>query len=50
VANTERPAVFRKVLVRVRDSFILECHIDTDEANGAALCNGDELVILGVSD
>lgn len=35
--NSLRPVVFREVLVRVRDSFSLSLHLDTDEANAAGL-------------
>ncbi len=37
----ERSVIFNNVLVRVRDDFVLELHIDTDEANAAGLNNGD---------
>ncbi len=36
----ERALTFDNVLIRVRDDFVLEMHIDTDEANAAALSNG----------
>jgi len=31
----ERGLVFDQVLVRVREDFTLDCHLDTDEANAA---------------
>lgn len=42
----DRGLVFDNVLVRVRDDFALDCHLDTDEANAAMLNNGDEVEIL----
>ncbi|MDH5657308.1 MAG: phosphate propanoyltransferase [Spirochaetia bacterium] len=36
-----RDLIFGDVLVRVKDSYILEMHIDTDEANAAELQRGD---------
>ncbi len=42
----ERSVIFENVVARVGAQMILECHLDTDEANAAALKNGDEVVIL----
>ncbi len=42
-----RALIFDQVLVRVHESFALDCHLDTDEANAAMLNNGDEVEILG---
>jgi len=42
----ERGLVFDNVLVRVRNDFALEMHIDTDEANAALLNNGDVVEVL----
>ncbi len=42
----ERAVVFENVVVRVREDFALEMHIDTDEANAAALSNGDKVEVV----
>ncbi|KJF77821.1 hypothetical protein UA70_27750 [Raoultella planticola] len=36
-SNGERQLTFDEVVVRVRDDFALEFHIDTEEANAAGL-------------
>jgi putative phosphotransacetylase len=41
----ERGCIFKNVLVRVHPSFRLEFHIDTDEANGVGLSNGDVVTL-----
>jgi len=42
----ERPLIFEQVLVRVRSDFIMDLHLDTDEANAAGLKNGDLVTII----
>ena len=41
-----RGLVFDNVVARVSDKMALECHLDTDEANAAALKNGDSVTIV----
>lgn len=42
----DRSIIYENVLVRVRDDFALEMHVDTDEANAALLHNGAEVEIV----
>ena len=41
-----RALIFEDVLVRVREDFAPEMHVDTDEGNAAMLSNGQELEII----
>lgn len=45
-ADNERGTVFNNVQIRVDDSFTLEMHIDTDEANASKIATGDVVLIL----
>lgn len=45
-AGNERGTVFNHVQIRVDESFTLEMHIDTDEANAATISTGDTLEIV----
>ena len=45
-ADNERGTVFNHVKIRVNESFTLEMHIDTDEANASKIKNGDKVTII----
>ncbi len=45
-ADNERGTIFNHVLIRVNDSFTLEMHLDTDEANAAKISTGTTVRIL----
>lgn len=45
-AGEGRGLVFDNVVVRVSDNFVLEYHIDMDEANAAGIKNGDSAYLL----
>lgn len=42
----DRGVMFKNVLIRANEAFALEFHIDTDEANGAGVKNGDFVNIV----
>ncbi|MGI6552938.1 MAG: phosphate propanoyltransferase [Bacillota bacterium] len=46
IVDGERGLIFNNVLIRVREDFALEIHLDTDEANAALLNNGDKVIML----
>ncbi len=41
-----RSIIFNNVVIRVRHDFVLDFHIDTDEANAAGLCNGEMVTAI----
>ena len=45
-ADNERGTVFNNVQIRVDESFTLEMHIDTDEANASDIKSGDKVTIV----
>jgi len=45
-AENERGTVFNHVKIRVDDSFTLEMHIDTDEANAANIITGQTVTLI----
>ena len=44
-ADNERGTLFNQVQIRVDESFTLEMHIDTDEANAAGIRTGQTVII-----
>ena len=46
VGGLERRVIFEKVLIRVSDSYRLDMHLDTDEANAASIKNGSTAEII----
>lgn len=44
--QNERAVIFDEVLIRVDNSFTLEMHIDTDEANAAKISTGDTVKLF----
>ena len=45
-ADNERGTVFNHVQIRVDESFTLEMHIDTDEANAVKISTGETVTII----
>lgn len=45
-SDNERGTVFNHVKIRVDDSFTLEMHIDTDEANACKIATGSTVTII----
>ena len=45
-ADNERGTIFEHVKIRVDESFTLEMHIDTDEANASQIASGDVVTIV----
>lgn len=45
-ADNERGTTFNHVKIRVDESFTLEMHIDTDEANASKIATGDTVSII----
>jgi putative phosphotransacetylase len=43
---SERGTIFNHVTIRVDDSYTLEMHIDTDEANAVNIVTGDFVIII----
>ena len=44
--ENERSTTFNNVKIRVDESFTLEMHIDTDEANASEIKQGDKVVVI----
>lgn len=46
VKNSLRPVIFKDTLVRIKDTFSLSMHLDTDEGNAAGLTNSSYGLIV----
>ncbi|MFV0528768.1 MAG: phosphate propanoyltransferase [Lachnospiraceae bacterium] len=46
LADNERGTTFNHVKIRVKDTYTLEMHIDTDEANAAKISTGNTVTII----
>lgn len=44
--NGERSLIFDEIIIRINNNFVLEFHIDTDEANAAGLTSNDHVSII----
>jgi putative phosphotransacetylase len=42
----KRSLTFAAVIVRISENFVLECHLDTEEANAAGLSNGEMVSLV----
>lgn len=47
VASEERSIIFYDVIARVKESYVLDFHLDQDEANAANLTTGDMVRMIG---
>lgn len=46
VFHTEKPTILEQVRIRISDEFLLEMHLDNDDANSAGIQSGDRLELL----
>jgi len=42
----DRPLIYYDVQIRVKESFVAQMHLDTDDANAAGICDGDKVKII----
>lgn len=45
-STSQKPTIFESVMIRIKDTFVPEIHLDTDDANAADLSNGDTVELL----
>lgn len=41
-----RKTIYKDVVIRIKDSFLPECHLDFDEGSAASIKNGDKIKII----
>jgi putative phosphotransacetylase len=46
IFHSEKPTILEQVRIRVLDEFLLEMHLDTDDANATGIVNGDRVEML----
>jgi putative phosphotransacetylase len=48
--KADRPLIYYDVQVRVKESFVAQMHLDTDDANASGIRNGDKVRIIPTND
>jgi putative phosphotransacetylase len=46
IGHTDKPTILDRVRIRVLDEFVMEMHLDNDDANACGVSSGDRLEIL----
>lgn len=46
VFHSEKPTVLERVRIRVSEQYLLEMHVDTDDANAAEIASGDRVELI----
>ncbi|MFN3411489.1 MAG: phosphate propanoyltransferase [Exilispira sp.] len=46
VGVKERKTIYKDVVIRVKDTFLPECHLDFDEGSAASIKNGDIIKVI----
>jgi putative phosphotransacetylase len=46
VFHTEKPMTLERVRIRIGEEFVLEMHLDNDDANAAGISSGDRVEVI----